>query len=151
VDTSVHPEVGSIPAHDGVQCLIHENGGALNSGQDLLNETSGLPGPLTYPLDITGGSQHPLPAAQGAHINTSDSLVTVPVYEPVPGPPPISGTPVQVVGFLQLFIRQVFPGAGLNAGVIEVAVVNVSGCGSNASGTPVYGSGVSGVPVRLIQ
>jgi Flp pilus assembly protein TadG len=147
VDTSVYPEGGRI-ARDGIECLIHQFG----NGQDILNESSLLPGPLTYPLEITGGSQHPLPAAQGTHINTSDSLATVPVYEPVPGPPPISGTPVQVVGFLQLFVVNVFPnGGGPKEGEFEVAVVNVSGCGSNATGTPVYGSGVSGIPVRLIQ
>jgi len=74
------------------------------------------------------------------------------VYEPVPGPPPTSGTPVPVIGFLQLFVVQVFPGGGgPKAGEIEVTVVNVSGCGSSATGTPVYGAGVSAVPVRLIQ
>jgi hypothetical protein len=78
--------------------------------------------------------------------------VTVPVYEPVLGTPPISGTPVQVIGFLQLFIVSVYPnGGGPKEGEFEVAVVNVSGCGSSATGTPVYGSGVSGIPVRLIQ
>ena len=148
VDASVYPEGGSIPARDGIECLIHQSGG---SGQDILNESSLLPGPLTYPLEITGGNQHPLPAARNAHVNTSDSLVTVPVYEPVPGPPPTSGTPVQVIGFLQLFIKQVFNGGGPKAGEIDVTVVNVSGCGSNATGSPVYGGGVSSVPVRLIQ
>jgi len=82
-------------------------------------------------------------------VNTSDSLVTVPDYEP--RLPLTSGTPVQVIGFLQLFIIEVFPGMGLNGGKFDVAVVNVSGCGTLATGTPVYGSGVSGTPVRLIQ
>jgi len=148
VDTSVYPEGGSVPAREGIQCLIHQQGGG--GGQDILND-SVLPGSLNYPLEIQAGNRHPLPALQNKYVSTSDSLVTVPVYEPVPGPPPTSGTPVQVIGFLQLFIIQVFNGGGPKAGEVEAAVVNVSGCGSSATGAPVYGSGVSGIPVRLIQ
>ena len=150
VDASVYPEGGTLPARDGIECLIHQNGG---NGQDILND-SVLPGPLTYPLQIQPGSRHPLSASFAANeaVTTSDSLITVPVYEPVPGPPPTSGTPVPVIGFLQLFVVHVFPGGGgSKAGEIEVTVVNVSGCGSSATGTPVYGAGVSAVPVRLIQ
>jgi Flp pilus assembly protein TadG len=148
VDASVYPEGGSIPARSGTECLIHQSGG---NGQDILNENV-LPGPLNYPLEIQAGNNHPLPALQNKYVSTSDSLVTVPVYEPTPGPPPTAGTPVQVIGFLQLFISQVFPGGGgKKAGEIEVTVVNVSGCGSSATGSPVYSAGVSSVPVRLIQ
>jgi len=148
VDASLYPEGGSLPAREGVRCLIHQSGG---SGQDILNE-SVLPGALTYPLQIQAGNAHPLPALQNKYVSTSDSLVTMPVYEPVPGPPPTSGTPVQVVGFLQLFISQVFTGGGgPKTGEIEVTVVNVSGCGTGATAAPVYGAGVSSVPVRLIQ
>ncbi len=139
-----------MPAHDGIECLIYRNGG---SGQDILNENV-LPGPLTYPLRIQPGNRHPLSASFAANdtVTTSDSLITVPVYEPTPGPPPTSGTPVPVIGFLQLFVVEVFPGGGGPKAVeITVTVVNVSGCGGNATGTPVYGSGVSGIPVRLIQ
>jgi len=146
-DASIYPEGGTLPARDGIECLIHQNGG---SGQDILNETV-LPGPLTYPLHIQPGNRHPLAASFAANeaVTTSDSLITVPVFEPTATP--TSGTPVPVIGFLQLFIVQVFPGGGSKAGEIEATVVNVSGCGSNATGTPVYGAGVSAVPVRLIQ
>ena len=150
VDSSVYPEGGSIPARDGIECLIHQNGG---SGQDILNDNI-LPGPLTYPLQLQPGNRHPLSSsfAPNEAVTTSDSLITVPVYEPAPGPPPTPGTPVPVIGFLQLFIVQVFPGGGgKKAGEIEATVVNVSGCGANATGTLVYGAGVSAVPVRLIQ
>jgi len=147
-DTSVYPEGGTLPSRDGIECLIHQNGG---SGQDILND-SVLPGPLTYPLQIQPGNRHPLAASFAANeaVTTSDSLITVPVFEPAATP--TSGTPVSVIGFLQLFVVHVFPGGGgPKAGEIEVTVVNVSGCGSNATGTPVYGAGVSAVPVRLIQ
>src|SRR6266550_5324840 len=52
-DASIYPEGGPPPARDGIECLIHQNGG---SGQDILNETVLLPGPLTYPLQIQPGN-----------------------------------------------------------------------------------------------
>jgi hypothetical protein len=83
-------------------------------------------------------------------VTTSDSLVTIPVYDQT-GPPdrPTSGVGVNVIGFLQVFIVDAFQGGGPNAGQFDVIVVNVSGCGNAASGTPVMAS--SAVPVRLIQ
>jgi hypothetical protein len=54
-----------------------------------------------------------------------------------------------VIGFLQVFIVDAFQGGGPQAGQFDVIVVNVSGCGNAASGTPVMAS--SAVPVRLIQ
>jgi hypothetical protein len=79
-------------------------------------------------------------------VTTSDSLVTIPVYDGAGTP----GATVNIIGFLQVFIDQAFPGGGgPKAGQFHVTVVNVSGCGSSASGTPI--SGGSAVPVRLIQ
>ena len=34
--------------------------------------------------------------------------------------------------------------------MIQTIVINMIGCGTNASGTPIYGNGPSAVPVRLI-
>ncbi|MGC2197896.1 MAG: pilus assembly protein TadG-related protein [Terriglobales bacterium] len=147
LDDTVFPEGGGGPAQDGTQCLIHQSGG---SGQDTL--LSGPP--LTYPLQIEVGGNHPLAGtvlSANNLVTTSDSLVTIPVYDPIgPPPTPTSATPVRVIGFLQVFIDQVFPGGGgPKAGEFHVTVVNVSGCGSSASGTPVLSG--SAVPVRLIQ
>jgi Flp pilus assembly protein TadG len=153
VDTTVNPDGGAgSPAQSGLQCLIHQTPG---NGQDILNGNV-LPGSLTYPLQIQVGHNHPLEGtpslASGDYITTSDSLVTVPVYDNVAagGAPPSVG--VQIIGFLQLFVNTVWPGGGgPKEGSFTVTVVNVSGCGSNASGTPVYNGSSSAVPVRLIH
>jgi hypothetical protein len=146
LDATVYPEGAGGPAQDGVQCLIHQSGG---SGQDDL--VSGPP--LTYPLQIQVGTGHPLNGtvlSANDLVTTSDSLVTIPVYDQTVAPPtPTSSTSVQVIGFLQVFIDRSFPGGGWKAGEFHVTVVNVLGCGSSASGTPVAGS--SAIPVRLIQ
>jgi hypothetical protein len=62
---------------------------------------------------------------------------------------PTSATGVNVIGFLQVFIQDAFQGGGPKAGRFDVTVINVSGCGNSASGTPV--SSGSAVPVRLIH
>jgi hypothetical protein len=148
VDTTVFPEGGSGPAQEGIQCLIHQTPG---NGQDILNQNV-LPGPLSYPLEIQVGNNHPLAGTPSLSTNdfitTSDSLVTVPVYDGASVP---SG-PVAIIGFLRLFIVQVFPpGGGPKPGEFQVTVVNVSGCGSSATGTPVYPGSSAAVPVRLIH
>jgi len=142
VDTTVNPEAGSIPAKSGVQCLIRQTPG---NGQD--NLISGPP--LTYPLQIEVGGNHPLAGtvlSANDLVTTSDSLVTVPVYDGAATP----GASVTIIGFLQVFIDRAFPGGGgPKAGEFHVTVVNVSGCGSSATGTAVASS--SAVPVRLIH
>ena len=144
LDTTVFPDGHFGPAQDGVQCLIHEGG---LSGQDSL--VTGPP--LTYPLQIQVGTGHPLRGSgltTGDLVTTSDSLVTIPVYDEVAagGAP---AAPVQIVGFLQVFINDSFQGGGPKAGVFHVTVVNVLGCGSSATGAPV--SAAAAVPIRLIH
>ncbi len=79
-------------------------------------------------------------------VTTSDSLVTVPVYDGVAKP---GASAVNIIGFLQVFINQSFPGGGPKAGEFQVTVVNVAGCGNNATAPPVSAS--SAIPVRLIH
>jgi hypothetical protein len=111
--------------------------------------------PVSYPLQIEVGNNHPLAGtvlSANDLVTTSDSLVTIPVYDTaVPPPPgtPVPGTPVNIIGFLQVFIVQSFPGGGPKAGEFQVTVVNVSGCGNAAAAAPVSSS--SAVPVRLIH
>jgi Flp pilus assembly protein TadG len=150
LDATVFPDGGGGPAQEGLQCLIHENGG---SGQDTLNQGATNTA-LNYPLQIQVGNDHPLKSAslsQGTFVSTSDSLVTVPIYDQTVVPTtPGSGAPVTIIGFLQLFIDRVFPGGGgPKAGSFQATVVNVSGCGSAASGTPVFNGSSAAVPVRL--
>jgi Flp pilus assembly protein TadG len=145
VDTTVFPESAGGPAQSGVECLIHQRPG---NGMD--NLIAGPP--LTYPLQIEVGNNHPLAGtvlSANDLVTTSDSLVTVPVYDQtVPGGPPAPGA-VTIIGFLQVFINQSFPGGGPKAGEFQVTVVNVAGCGSNATAAPISAS--SAIPVRLIH
>jgi Flp pilus assembly protein TadG len=147
LDTSVFPEGGGGPAQTGVECLIHQRPG---NGMDTLTT------PITYPLQIQVGNNHPLEGtptlSANDYITTSDSLVTVPVYEPLA--PPGSVPPAQpvIVGFLQVFINRAHPaGGGPKAGSFDVTIVNVAGCGSGATAAPVYTGNSSAVPVRLIH
>jgi Flp pilus assembly protein TadG len=147
LDDTVFPDGGGGPAQSGVECLIHQRPG---NGMDTLNAGP----PLTYPLQIQVGNNHPLAGtvlSSNDLVTTSDSLVTIPIYDQTVVPnAPSSTTAVTVIGFLQVFIVQAFPaGGGPKAGSFDVTVVNVSGCGNAASGTPVMAS--SAVPVRLIQ
>jgi Flp pilus assembly protein TadG len=142
LDTTVFPEGG--PAKSGVECLIHQTGG---SGMDSLNAGP----PLTYPLQIQVGNGNPLAGSTNLsandYVTTSDSLVTIPVYDGASTP----GT-VNIIGFLQVFIDRAFPGGGgPKAGEFHVTVVNVIGCGNAASGTAVAGAGASPIPIRLIH
>ncbi len=111
--------------------------------------------PLNYPLQIQVGNNHPLAGtptlSTNDYVTTSDSLVTVPVYDSGPPPGFIPNAPVNIIGFLQVFIDHAFSGYGPNAGHFNVTIVNVAGCGSNASGTPVFTGSSSAVPVRLIH
>ena len=147
LDDTVFPDGHFGPAQDGVECLIHQLTGG--TGQDTLNTGP----PLPYPLQIQVGTDHPLSGtvlSTNDLVTTSDSLVTIPVYDQTAAPPvPSSATGVNVIGFLQVFIVDAFQGGGPKAGQFDVVVVNVSGCGNAATGTPVMAS--SAVPVRLIQ
>lgn len=144
LDDTVFPDGHPGPAANGVECLIHQTPG---NGQDTLNT-----GPPLYPLQIQVGGNHPLAGtvlSTGDLVTTSDSLVTIPVYDETIAPDrPTSATGVNVIGFLQVFIQDV-QGAGPNPGEFHVKVINVSGCGNAASGAPI--STGSAVPVRLIH
>jgi len=147
IDTTIFPEGGGGPAQNGLECLIHQRPG---NGMDILQSGP----PLTYPLQIQVGNNHPLAGtvlSANDLVTTSDSIVTVPVFDQStvpPGLPPVS--PVTIVGFLQVFIDQAFPGGGgPKAGEFHVTVVNVSGCGATATAPAVASN--SAVPVRLIH
>jgi hypothetical protein len=127
-------------------CLIHNT-----LGEDTITVNGS---PLqTVPQFFAGGG-NPLVAngviASGDQVTTSNSIVTIPVYDgDWNSLAPTS--PVNVIGFVQVFINSVTQDATGNA-QIAVTILNVSGCGSTVvSGTPIIGDGVSPVPVRLMQ
>ncbi|MGA9978123.1 MAG: pilus assembly protein TadG-related protein [Candidatus Sulfotelmatobacter sp.] len=138
VDLSENPRTGDTA--NGVQCLIHQGtlGLGAASGQDTINTSS-------YPFQITAGDNNPLKIS-GNVITSSNSVVTVPIYDNTNDPISPNGTsPVTIVGFLQVFINGVD-----GNGNVSVTVLNVSGCGNGSNATSAAVSGSSPVPVRLV-
>lgn len=106
----IQPIAGNMvgPTGQGVDCLIHE--GNNGSGQDCLsldaNNTCGTPVTLGLPFIMYAGSQNPYKAA-GSQLITSDSLVTMPLYDGsvlCPGGSCPSTLTVDVQGYLSVFI-----------------------------------------------
>ncbi len=123
-------------------CMIHANTLGARQGQDLFNLVPGA----TPPVAITAGYNNLNSAVRGTQIASSDSVITVPLFEP--------GNPV-VSGFLQLGVTQICPANSPDCGSLpqsgpQVIVLNVAGCNGTTGGYPVTGSGASPVAVRLI-
>jgi Flp pilus assembly protein TadG len=135
---------------NGTQCLIH---GKIPPDIDQINLAGNPPPfatPLSQPMQFTAGANNPLvlsgALAAGSAITASDALVTIPVYDGAPLTPSGNTASVNVIGFIQGFID---PGS-VN-GAMTVYIVNMSGCGTGATATPVLGDGISPVPVHLIS
>ncbi len=137
-------------AQEGLQCLIHTASTGPQSGnpeQDTLNAAMQIQ-PGTY-------DQGRYNISRESMISTSDSIITVPLFD-VPAWPPANNR-VTIVGFLQLFVNYVGPtpvGAPNPApnGDMNATILNVIGCGiPPTSSTAVSGGGVSAIPVRLIH
>lgn len=135
------------PTRLGVQCLTHQlsNG----TGQDTLDTT-------TVPFNIIGGTNNPNPLLQNQIITSSDSIVTIPLYDGHDLCPGGScSSTVTILGFLQVFINSVGPPQA----TVNATILNVAGCGAGGSGGgsggggggTVVGSGGSLFPVRLVQ
>ena len=156
-----------VRTNEGAQCLIHAGGAGLCQDQDAFvpsgTSAPACAGPTpsgTSPVRIDGGNNNPNTNLQGVeNISRSDSVVTVPIYQGGSGgnlcPGGACNQTGTIVGFLQLGITQNVPQASPpnpgTSGKIEGVILNISGCNSSASGTPVTGGGVSAVPVRLVH
>jgi hypothetical protein len=132
---------------DPVNDMTHAT---TNKGDSV--DTSVTPSP---PFQFLAGDDNPVPGTKGNDVMVSDSLVTVPVInvDSASGLPPAYPT-VQIIGFVQLFLNPngtASPSTGTGAGHIRTQVINLAGCGTVASGTPIFGNGASPVVVRLIS
>jgi Putative Flp pilus-assembly TadE/G-like len=152
-DKTIQPITGNMvgPTEQGVDCLIHQGGNKSNPiGMDLFD-------PATW--TITAGTGNPY-GYTGA-IASSDSIVTIPVYDGAalcPGSSCPSTVTVNIMGFIQLFVAYE---DGSSQGNVYAYVMNVSSCAQGASGgggsgggtggTTVSTGGSSPVPIRLIQ
>jgi Putative Flp pilus-assembly TadE/G-like len=138
-DPNTNPGGSKGPAQQGLQCLIHK------PQQDALVPANGQmqiqPGPYT---------QARYNVAPGSLISTSDSIITVPLFDLTKW----NGTQqVTIVGFLQLFVNDV-GGSGPGPGQPDMSatILNVIGCGQSlTSGAAISGGGASAIPVRLIH
>jgi len=145
IDLSENPGVATNDTMDGVECLIDEDnaGGTQPTGQDTINTSA-------YPFQILAGTGNILVGsglATGTPITSSNSVVTVPLYDDTQTVHSSGTTQVTIVGFLQVFIN-----SADQTGNVYVTVLNVTGC-SNGSGSQTVGTAVTGtspVPVRLI-
>ena len=140
-DPNNNPGGKNGPAQEGLQCLIHK------PQQDALVPANGMmqiqPGPY---------SQARYNVAPGSLISTSDSIITVPLFDLTKW----NGTQqVTIVGFLQLFVNDVGasgPGPGPGQPDMSATILNVIGCGQSlTSGAAISGGGASAIPVRLID
>lgn len=151
---TVQPITGNMvgPTRQGVDCLIHEDQGS-GAGQDILDPTT---------LHITAGTNNPFFPPGTSPLTSSDSLVTVPIYDGVtlcPGASCPETINVDVVGFMQIFVRE----ETNPQGTVNVYIVNVAGCGAGggggtggsggggAGGGTISSGGASPIPVRLIH
>ncbi len=148
VDLNINPGAGGATTN-GVQCLTRQTDVTDNtnpSGQDYLNPSASP----AYPFQILAGSSTPLTGLAGNPISSSNSVVSLPIYDSTVNINNNQGqTSVTFVGFLQVFINSVD-----QYGNVNITVLNVAGC-SNGNGTEPVGTGPalgsSPVPVRLIS
>lgn len=148
-DASNHP-ARNFQTVAAVNCLTHAT---ANSGDnDRISQNPAVnPG---LPFQFLGGDANPISSSRGQQVMISDSIVTVPVYDSGPSsPPPAPGPTVTIIGFVQLFLSPDGQQAIGPPNRVRTAIVNLVGCGSNATGaagTPVFGNGASPVAVRLV-
>jgi len=152
--TTVEPITGNMvgPTAQGVDCLIHEQNG---SGQDTIT----FPSSGSYTM--AAGANNPLVAAgvvsTGGNISTSDSVVTVPLYNGQVLCPGMAGgscgtVTVNIVGFMQLFVKEeTNPQGTVNVDIMRIAACGASSGGGGNSPPPVVTGGGSPIPVRLIH
>jgi hypothetical protein len=124
-----------------VNCLTHSEN---DQGDTVATSPPG------QAFQFLAGNDNPIAGAISKNVLVSDSLVSVPVYNSTNGVAP--PTPVQIIGFVQLFLNPDGRAAGSgNPPRIRTTIVNLVGCGTNATGQPVLGNGASPVPVRLVS
>lgn len=147
VDTNIYTPTGTDRNEDtanAASLLIHYKGAV---GDTDSVDTISTPSP---PFQFVGGNANPVVGAVGKNVLVSDSLVTVPVFNLVSAVTPVT-SPVQVIGFLQLFLNPLGSAFPQAANQIQARVINMAGCGTTAAGQPILGTGASAIPVRLIS
>ena len=143
VSTSVPS--GVLDTEDAVNCLTHAT---TTGGGDTVTSTN----PPSAPFQFVAGDDNPIPGLARSNVMVSDSLVTVPVFDT--GSFTAPGSPVTIIGFVQLFLNPDGNAAPANISFpdsVNTTVINLAGCGTKASGQAILGNGASPVAVRLIS
>jgi len=129
---------------DAVNCLTH----ATNNKGDtvpFLNPVA--------PFQFVAGGDDPIVLSgtmnTGAKMMVSDSLVTVPVFDPTTYTSLSASVPI--IGFVQLFLNPDGNATLESNGNVNTTVTNIVGCGTNNTVQPIIGNGASPVAVRLIS
>jgi hypothetical protein len=148
-DPNTNPDSGpgNGQAQNGLQCLLHTNNNYLQPDKLTISQTN----PSLLQIQPGDFSQTRYGVGQGSFISTSDSIITVPLYDPSTWS---AGNPqVTVVGFLQLFVNYAGPTPVIAPkGDMNATILNVVGCGSSlAASSAISGGGASAIPVRLIH
>ena len=130
------------PTRQGFIDLIHQ------PGQDTIDTTNIIHAGRNNPMVLAGL----IPV--GAAITSSDSLVTVPLYdgrELCPGGS--CGFDVTIVGYLQVFVVDVVGQANVDAVILNISGCGSIGgtCGSGGGGGTISGGGGALIPVRLVR
>jgi hypothetical protein len=140
------PGTGAL-TQSATQCLIHATGTGPGVGQDALYVTDFLDPLKNDPIQIQAGtySQSKLGVGANAPISTSDSIITLPIYQ-------TQSSIIFIVGYLQVFVNSTNNSTSNPAGGdLDVTILNVVGCGGATPANPsISGGGISPVPVRLI-
>jgi Flp pilus assembly protein TadG len=138
-DLSINPGGSGGDTAEAGQCLINQKANGLGQGQDALDVSA-------YPYKMLSGSQNPiLPSANTQLITASNSVVSLPIYDQTAGNLAGVQPQVTILGYLQVFIDSV----DSNTGNVNLHVLNVAGCGNDAS-TTALAPGTSPLPIRLI-
>ncbi len=137
-ENPVNPGLFTGDTSTAVACLTQA--APTYSGADSIATAS-------YPFQILAGPGNPLVQQgldkSGDVITTSNSIVSIPIYDSSGGALPRGHEPqVTIVGLLQAFIS--IDGFGN----LTATVMNVAGCSNDAMAQSLYGT--SPVPVRLI-
>jgi len=144
-ENPINPRASSGDTGTAVQCLTHATAEGLGNGQDQLDTG-------TFPFQIQAGSNNPLVndglVSGNGIITASSSIVTLPIYDGATLPNGVHQPQVTIVGFLQVFVREL-NNNNPNKGDPIVYVLNVAGCSNSAAGNSTV-TGTSPVPIRLI-
>jgi hypothetical protein len=142
IDTGVDFTRNSETA-DAVNCLTHATANPLDADQVDLTAT---PSP---PFQFLSGAKNPIAGASGKDVMVSSSLVTVPVFDTASFA--VGSKTVTIIGFVQLFLNPDGTPTDPATGNVNATIINMAGCGTDATGKQILGNGASPVAVRLIS